>query len=167
MIFIFRFHKVTEKNKEKCNILKTIRKNIAKKIGIDLKQKECTFKGECTGTCPTCQMKEKILNEQLLLNHKNNNKEIIENLFGYSPQEWKQPDNRTHTLGAIDYNYFMQEQEKGRKLQEEMLLAKEIEQNKLSKAKEWSELINTKNSPNQQPPNQPPQDWPPLTGLFK
>ena len=150
--------KQNNKEKEKCNFLKKIRKDIAKKLGIDLKQKECTFDGECSGTCPACQMEEKILNEQLL--KKGMNENSLMPPFGL-------PDNRHQTLGAIDYNYFMQEQEKAKKLQEEMLLAKEIEQNQPSGAKEWDELINAKNSPNQQPPNQPPQDWPPLTGLIK
>lgn len=92
--------KQNNKGKEKCNFLKKIRKDIAKKLGIDLKQKECTFDGECSGTCPACQMEEKILNEQLLQKGINDNS--LKTPFDY-------PDNRHQTLGAIDYNYFMQE----------------------------------------------------------
>ena len=29
---------------------------------IDLKQEECTYKGECSGTCPKCKQEEEILN---------------------------------------------------------------------------------------------------------
>ena len=53
-------------SKEKCNVLKTVRKQIADKLGIDLHQKECTFEGECSGTCPKCAHEEKILNSALL-----------------------------------------------------------------------------------------------------
>ena len=54
------------KGKEKCNVLKKVRKNIANKIGVDLHQQECTFEGECKGTCPRCQQEEEILNRKLL-----------------------------------------------------------------------------------------------------
>ena len=40
--------------REKCNKLKKIRAAVAEKLGIDLHQVECTFEGECTGTCPKC-----------------------------------------------------------------------------------------------------------------
>lgn len=54
-------------HKEKCDILKKIRKEQADLLGIDLNQKECTFEGECNGTCPVCQKEEQILNEALLV----------------------------------------------------------------------------------------------------
>ena len=52
--------------KEKCDKLKEIRKDIANKIGIDLKQTKCTYKGECTGSCPKCKAEEEKLNKALL-----------------------------------------------------------------------------------------------------
>lgn len=52
--------------KERCKKLKEIRKKIADTIGIDLKQSECTFEGECKGTCPKCAKEEKILNQVLI-----------------------------------------------------------------------------------------------------
>lgn len=54
------------KHKQKCDKLKQVRKEIADKIGVDLHQKECTFSGECTGTCPKCKQEEDILNKALL-----------------------------------------------------------------------------------------------------
>lgn len=54
------------KNKAKCDFLKSIRKKIADKINIDLHQVECTFQGTCTGTCPKCKQEEDILNKELL-----------------------------------------------------------------------------------------------------
>lgn len=53
-------------HKEKCRKLKEVRKEIADKIGVDLHQSECTYKGECKGTCPRCEQEEKKLNKLLL-----------------------------------------------------------------------------------------------------
>ena len=54
------------KNKAKCDLLKSVRKKIADKLNVDLKQSECTFQGTCTGTCPKCKQEEEILNNELL-----------------------------------------------------------------------------------------------------
>ncbi len=54
------------KHKEKCEHLKQIRKNVADSLGVDLKQRECTFEGECKGTCPKCEQEENILKKALL-----------------------------------------------------------------------------------------------------
>lgn len=53
-------------HKEKCKRLKAIRKKLADGLGIDLKQRECTFAGECRGTCPKCRQEEEALNRALL-----------------------------------------------------------------------------------------------------
>ena len=53
-------------HKEKCKRLKAIRKKLADGLGIDLKQKDCTFEGECRGTCPKCRQEEEALNRALL-----------------------------------------------------------------------------------------------------
>ena len=52
-------------NKEKCKYLKSIRKEMADKLGIDLRQQECTYEGECSGTCPKCEQEENTLNQAL------------------------------------------------------------------------------------------------------
>lgn len=52
-------------HKERCKRLKAIRKRIADTLGIDLQQRECTFEGECKGTCPKCAREEKKLNRAL------------------------------------------------------------------------------------------------------
>lgn len=53
-------------HKEKCKKMKALRKQIADNIGIDLHQTECTYKGECKGTCPRCAQEERTLNKALL-----------------------------------------------------------------------------------------------------
>ncbi|MCF0130909.1 MAG: hypothetical protein HUJ71_04240 [Pseudobutyrivibrio sp.] len=53
-------------HKEKCKIMKSIRKKMADKLGVDLHQTECTFEGECRGTCPKCKQEEDLLNHAIL-----------------------------------------------------------------------------------------------------
>lgn len=50
----------------RCDRLKKIRRAIADKLGIDLHQVECTYEGDCTGTCPKCEQEENRLNKELL-----------------------------------------------------------------------------------------------------
>lgn len=57
---------MANRHKEKCNELKGIRKKLADKLGIDLHQRECSFEGECKGTCPKCAQEENILKKALL-----------------------------------------------------------------------------------------------------
>lgn len=40
--------------KDKCKLLKQLRKRIADENGIEYHIEECKFKGECKGTCPKC-----------------------------------------------------------------------------------------------------------------
>ncbi len=41
--------------KQRCKILKEIRRQIAEKNGIDLAVSECRHRGDCAGTCPKCE----------------------------------------------------------------------------------------------------------------
>ncbi len=52
-------------HKERCRRLKAIRKAAADSIGLDLHQTECTYAGECSGTCPKCAKEESVLNKAL------------------------------------------------------------------------------------------------------
>ena len=51
--------------KDKCRILKEIRRQIAEANDIDLVIRECTHQGECRGTCPRCEAEVRYLEEQL------------------------------------------------------------------------------------------------------
>ncbi len=53
------------KGKDKCELLKSIRRDIAKKNGITLEIPECTHKGDCPGSCPRCESEVKYLEKQL------------------------------------------------------------------------------------------------------
>lgn len=50
----------------KCDRLKKIRKALADRLHVDLRQTECTFEGNCRGTCPKCKQEEELLNRELL-----------------------------------------------------------------------------------------------------
>ena len=48
-----------------CKILKEIRKQIAEKNDIEYVTSECTFQGECEGTCPKCEAELRYLENEL------------------------------------------------------------------------------------------------------
>ena len=51
--------------KEKCNLLKSIRKRIAEKYNLKYHPTECTHQGDCRGTCPACDAELQDLQKQL------------------------------------------------------------------------------------------------------
>lgn len=51
--------------KDKCKILKEIRKQIAENNNIEWVTSECKHKGECTGTCPKCESEVRKLEREL------------------------------------------------------------------------------------------------------
>ena len=53
------------KGKKTCKILKDIRKQIAKDNDIELITSECTYKGDCLGTCPKCEAEVRYLEREL------------------------------------------------------------------------------------------------------
>ena len=53
------------RGKNKCKILRQIRQRIAEENDIPLITKECTYQGECFGTCPRCESELRYLEQQL------------------------------------------------------------------------------------------------------
>ncbi len=53
--------------KQKCRILKEIRRKIADENDIPYVTRECSFQGECRGTCPRCESELRYLESQLAL----------------------------------------------------------------------------------------------------
>ncbi len=51
--------------KGKCKILKDIRREIARNNDIELITSECTYQGDCTGTCPKCEAELRCLEQEL------------------------------------------------------------------------------------------------------
>lgn len=54
---------MTRIHKERCRELKLVRAKMAEELGVDLHQRECTYDGYCSGTCPKCAAEERALNE--------------------------------------------------------------------------------------------------------
>jgi len=53
------------KGKRTCEVLKEVRRTIARENNIPLKEHECTFEGECSGTCPYCEAEMRHLEREL------------------------------------------------------------------------------------------------------
>ena len=53
------------KGKQTCKILKEIRKQIAAENDIKLVIEECTYQGDCLGTCPKCESEVRYLEHEL------------------------------------------------------------------------------------------------------
>ena len=53
------------RGKEVCRTLKEIRAEIARQNDIPWETEECTFEGECRGTCPRCEAEVRQLEEAL------------------------------------------------------------------------------------------------------
>ena len=53
------------KGKQKCNILREIRRKLAAENDIPYQTKDCTHLGECSGTCPYCEAEMRYLERQL------------------------------------------------------------------------------------------------------
>ena len=54
-----------KKGKQTCKILKEIRKQIAAENDIEFVTSECTYKGDCLGTCPKCESEVRYLEREL------------------------------------------------------------------------------------------------------
>ena len=57
--------------KEKCEFLKGIRKRMAEANGIPYETRECTYEGDCLGTCPICEQEARELLAQIRLKEAN------------------------------------------------------------------------------------------------
>ena len=53
------------RGKKTCEVLKSVRKQIAEANGIPYTPAECSFEGECAGTCPNCERERQYIEAQL------------------------------------------------------------------------------------------------------
>ena len=53
--------------KKTCDALRNIRQNIANVNGIEYTPAECTYQGDCPGTCPRCESEMRYIERQLRL----------------------------------------------------------------------------------------------------
>ena len=57
---------IMAKGKQTCKILKEIRRQIAAENDIEFVTSECTYKGDCKGTCPKCESEVRYLERELV-----------------------------------------------------------------------------------------------------
>lgn len=53
------------RGKHTCEYLKEVRQRVARENDIPLEQRECTFEGECSGTCPRCEAEVRYIESEL------------------------------------------------------------------------------------------------------
>ena len=58
-------HLIMNRGKRTCEILKEVRRTVARENNIPLTEHECTFEGECRGTCPYCEAEVRHLEREL------------------------------------------------------------------------------------------------------
>lgn len=64
---MFKNIRIMNQGKQKCEILRRIRMDIAERYGLRYNPTECTHEGDCSGTCPKCDTELKDLQRQLEL----------------------------------------------------------------------------------------------------
>ena len=62
---MFKNIRIMNQGKQKCEILRRIRMDIAERYGLRYNPTECTHEGDCSGTCPKCDAELKDLQRQL------------------------------------------------------------------------------------------------------
>ena len=62
---MFKNIRIMNQGKQKCEILRRIRMDIAERYGLRYNPSECTHEGDCSGTCPKCDAELKDLQRQL------------------------------------------------------------------------------------------------------
>lgn len=53
------------RGKNICKVLKEIRRDVARENDIPLEMPECTYEGDCLGTCPRCEAEVRYLEQEL------------------------------------------------------------------------------------------------------
>lgn len=73
--------------RDKCELLNEIRQKIAEKNNIEFDFDECTFEGECSGTCPKCESELEYLEMELEKKQEKGEKIELEGIFTLKERE--------------------------------------------------------------------------------
>lgn len=90
--------------KKICEVLKSIRSDIAKRYGIELVERDCTHQGNCPGTCPRCEADVAKLEKGLLDKLENKIeisdeiKKMIDKNTNSGPEKEKEKEEDWHIL---------------------------------------------------------------------
>lgn len=104
--------------KQKCAILRQIRRDIAEKNDISITISECRHKGNCLGSCPKCESEVAALEKALELRRKNGKQAVIAGisagLIAANCAACSDPFGHYHELeGDMDISVTSQETETG------------------------------------------------------
>lgn len=97
--------------KQKCKMLKEIRRRIADENDIPFVTRECSHQGDCSGTCPRCESELRYLEQQLERRAALGRKVSVAALCagmvlgasGCAPFSYTQPEPVDELSGAIAY----------------------------------------------------------------
>ena len=73
--------------RDKCELLNEIRQKIALKNNIEFNIEECTYEGDCTGTCPKCERELEYLEMELKNKQYKGEKIELEGIFTLTETE--------------------------------------------------------------------------------
>ena len=73
--------------RDKCELLNEIRQKIALKNNIEFNIEECTYEGDCTGTCPKCERELEYLEMELKKKQYKGEKIELEGIFTLTETE--------------------------------------------------------------------------------
>lgn len=118
------------RGKEKCEFLKGIRKRMAEANGIPYEPRECTYEGECTGTCPFCEKEAAELMAKIKEKGSDVVKTDIETIATFDEKLRKEEAERINReqMTPLKGDLELDEEEKDRLLKEERLRRKREEE---------------------------------------
>ena len=92
--------------RDKCELLNEIRQKIADENNIEFTIYDCTFEGDCTGTCPKCESELEYLERELEKKQNAGEKINLKNIFTLNQKEesnWDiEPVDDVFGLGEIE-----------------------------------------------------------------
>ena len=94
--------------RDKCELLNEIRQKIALKNNIEFNIEECTYEGDCSGTCPKCERELEYLEMELKKKQYKGEKIELEGIFTLTETEPTEIEKDTlfNAFGSSDSESF-------------------------------------------------------------
>lgn len=107
--------------RDKCELLNEIRQKIADENNIEFTIYDCTFEGDCTGTCPKCESELEYLERELEKKQNAGEKINLKNIFTLSQKEEFdgsiEPVDDIDEIGEIEGKIITKKEEELRKIE--------------------------------------------------
>lgn len=88
--------------RDKCELLNEIRQKIADENNIEFTIYDCTFEGDCSGTCPKCESELEYLERELEKKQNAGEKIKLKNIFTLNEKEEDGKFEPTDDIGRLD-----------------------------------------------------------------